>query len=83
MPSLTITAKGQVTLRKEVLKHLGVGPGEKIAVELLPDGKASIKAEKAGNSIDRLFGFLKQVKEKPLSLDEIDEVIADGWANRR
>lgn len=83
MPSLTITAKGQVTLRKEVLKHLGVGPGEKIAVELLPDGKASIKAEKAGNSIDRLFGFLKQVKEQPLSLDEIDEVIADGWANRR
>ena len=32
MNPLTITAKGQVTLRKDLLKHLGVRPGEKIAV---------------------------------------------------
>lgn len=83
MPSLTITAKGQVTLRKELLKHLGVGPGEKISVELLPDGKASIRAEKADNSIERLFGFLKKEEEAPLSLDEIDKIIVDGWAKRR
>jgi antitoxin PrlF len=32
MNPVTITAKGQVTLRKDLLKHLGVRPGEKIAV---------------------------------------------------
>jgi hypothetical protein len=30
MSTLTVTAKGQVTLRKDVLEHLGVHPGEKI-----------------------------------------------------
>ena len=28
MTTLTITAKGQVTLKQELLKHLGVSPGE-------------------------------------------------------
>ena len=39
MSTLTVTAKGQVTLRKDVLEHLGVHPGEKITVNKLPDGK--------------------------------------------
>jgi hypothetical protein len=30
MSTLTVTAKGQVTLRKDLLNHLGVRPGEKI-----------------------------------------------------
>ena len=38
MSTLTVTAKGQVTLRKDVLEHLGVHPGEKITVNKLPDG---------------------------------------------
>jgi AbrB family looped-hinge helix DNA binding protein len=44
MSALTITAKGQVTLRKEILRHLGVHPGEKVAVEKLPDGRIEVKA---------------------------------------
>ena len=36
MSTLTVTAKGQVTLRKDLLKHLGVQPGEKITVDKLP-----------------------------------------------
>lgn len=35
-----------MTLRKEVLQHLGVKPGDKIAAEVLPDGKASLSAIK-------------------------------------
>ena len=38
MSTLTVTAKGQVTLRKDLLKYLGVQPGEKITVDKLPDG---------------------------------------------
>ena len=29
MRTLTVTAKGQVTLRKDLLEHLGVRPGRK------------------------------------------------------
>ena len=83
MATLTITAKGQVTLRKEVLDHLGVGPGDKISVDLRPDGEASIRAERKGRPIESLFGLLKRDSERPLSLEEIDEVIKDSWARDR
>lgn len=83
MTTLTVTAKGQVTLRKELLDHLGVRPGEKIELELLPDGKASIQAERKGKPIEHLFGLLKRDGEKPLSLEKIDELTKDGWARRR
>jgi hypothetical protein len=36
MSTLTVTAKGQVTLRKDLLKHLGVQPGEKITIDKIP-----------------------------------------------
>ena len=35
--TLTVTAKGQITLRKEVLNHLGVRPGDKLDIDLLTD----------------------------------------------
>lgn len=44
MLTLTVTARGQVTLRKEVLQHLGIGPGEKIELDLLPDGRGVMRA---------------------------------------
>ena len=51
MNTLTVTAKGQVTLRKELLKHIGVQPGEKIAVDKLPDGTIAIKAARSTGKI--------------------------------
>jgi antitoxin PrlF len=29
MTTLTVTAKGQITLKQELLRHLNVGPGKK------------------------------------------------------
>jgi bifunctional DNA-binding transcriptional regulator/antitoxin component of YhaV-PrlF toxin-antitoxin module len=37
--TLTVTAKGQVALRKDLLQNLGVQPGEKIVVDKFPDGR--------------------------------------------
>lgn len=42
MTTLTVTARGQVTFRKEVLQHLGIKPGDKIELDLLPDGRAEL-----------------------------------------
>ena len=44
MATLTVTARGQVTFRKEVLQHLGIKPGEKIELDLVPDGRGILKA---------------------------------------
>src|SRR6516164_4303764 len=51
MSTLTITAKGQVTLRKDLLQHLGVHPGEKLTVDKLPDGRIEMKAVRSTGKI--------------------------------
>ena len=84
MSTLTVTAKGQVTLRKDLLEHLGVRPGEKITVEKLPDGRIEVKAARPAGKISDLFGSLKNKKKgRSLSIEEMNEVIARGWAGKR
>lgn len=82
MITLTITAKGQVTLRKEILEHLGVKPGSKITIDLLEGGL--IKAGPAEKKdISRLFGSLKPKNGKKLTIAQMNKIIADGWAGKR
>ncbi len=81
--TLTITAKGQVTLRKEVLRHLGVAPGDKVVVDFLPDGRAELRAAKPEGSIQKFIGSLQRPGTNALSIDEISEAAAQGWAGRR
>ena len=81
--SLSITAKGQVTLRKELLRHLGVAPGDKVAVDLLPDGRAELRAVKPDRSIRKFIGSLQRPGTKPLTIEEISEAAVQGWAARR
>ncbi|MBT1155663.1 AbrB/MazE/SpoVT family DNA-binding domain-containing protein [Aminobacter anthyllidis] len=83
MTILTVTAKGQVTLRKEVLQHLGVKPGDKIAVDVLPDGKASLSAVRPKDALKGFIGSLHQPGERARSLEEINQAIRDGWAGKR
>jgi antitoxin PrlF len=81
--TLLITAKGQVTLRKELLRHLGVAPGDKVAVDFLPDGRAELRSATPAGSIEKFFGSLQRPGTKALSIDEISEAAAQGWAGRR
>jgi bifunctional DNA-binding transcriptional regulator/antitoxin component of YhaV-PrlF toxin-antitoxin module len=83
MSTLTVTAKGQVTLRKDLLKHLGVNPGEKISVDKLPDGRVEMKAARATGKISDVFNFLKRKKRPSLSIEEINEIARRGWAGKR
>lgn len=78
---LTVTAKDQVTLRKEQLDHLHVQPGDKLAVDILPDGKVAIRAAKPANSIADFAGCLTPAAKR-LSIEEIGEAAARGWAGR-
>jgi AbrB family looped-hinge helix DNA binding protein len=82
--TLTVTAKGQVTLRKDVLEHLGVRPGEKISVDQLPDGRIEVKAVRPTGEISDAFGFLKgKRKGRSLSIDEMNAIVARRWAGKR
>jgi len=81
MGTLTVTAKGQVTLRKEVLEHLGVAPGQKIDVTMLPDGRIEVRAASTGD-ISSLFGMLAMPERAPLSIDEMNEITRQGWSGK-
>jgi len=83
MSTLTVTAKGQVTLRKDLLQHLGVRPGEKIVVNKLPDGRIEVKAARPTSKISDVFDFLKRENGPSLSIDEMNEITARGWAGKR
>ena len=75
----TLTAKGQVTCRRAVLDHLGAVPGDRLVVGLLPGGRAEVHAAARGR-IDDLIGALARPGERTVSIDEMNEAAASGWA---
>jgi bifunctional DNA-binding transcriptional regulator/antitoxin component of YhaV-PrlF toxin-antitoxin module len=83
MTTLTVTAKGQVTLRKDLLRHLGVQPGEKIIVDKLPDGRIEAKAARQTGKISDVFNLLRRENRPSLSIDEMNKIAARGWAGKR
>lgn len=83
MARLSVTARGQVTLRKEVLRHLGVKPGEKIELELLPNGQGVVRAAKPSGSIDNFIGLLAGRTKKVATIEDINQAAAKGWAGER
>lgn len=81
MTTLTVTARGQVTFRKDVLQHLGIQPGEKIELDLLPDGRAELKAIQRKGSLRNLAGFLKgKTNGNVLTIEQLDAAIAEASA---
>jgi antitoxin PrlF len=81
--TLTVTAKGQVTLRKDVLQHLGVQPGQKIELDKSPDGRIILRAERKTGTIDNFLGLLAGKTRKVATLEEIHEAAASGWAGKK
>jgi AbrB family looped-hinge helix DNA binding protein len=82
MTTVTVTARGQVTFRKDVLRHLGIGPGEKIELDKLPGGRVVLKAVRPAGKIERFLGLLAGKTKKIATLDEINEAAAAGWAGQ-
>ncbi|MEI9852563.1 MAG: AbrB/MazE/SpoVT family DNA-binding domain-containing protein [Sphingomonas sp.] len=80
MTVLTVTAKGQVTLRKDILEHLGVRPGDKVAVDMLPGRRIAVQADRRTGNIADAFGILKRKGQPVLTIEEINEAIERGWA---
>ncbi|OYX01535.1 MAG: transcriptional regulator [Rhizobiales bacterium 32-66-8] len=81
MTTLTVTSRGQVTFRKEVLQHLGLQPGQKIRLDLLPDGRAELRAEQAQGSWSDMAGMLKgKTNGRRLSIEEIAALTAQAGA---
>lgn len=83
MTTLTVTARGQVTFKKEVLQHLGIKPGEKIQLDLLPDGRGLLKAARPVGTIKGFVGLLAGRTKKVATIKEMNDAAAQGWANEK
>lgn len=81
MTTLTVTEQGQVTFRSDVLDHLGIRPGGKIRLNLLPNGRAELTAEEPKGSWDALQNFfVGKTNGKQLSIDDLNEAISEAAA---
>ncbi|HWE05324.1 MAG TPA: AbrB/MazE/SpoVT family DNA-binding domain-containing protein [Rhizomicrobium sp.] len=78
MSELTITAKGQVTLKRAVLEHLGIGPGGKVRVSLLPGGRVTLAPAAAAADIRQLRGALRRRVRRAVSLEQMQKAIESG-----
>ena len=76
---MTVTARGQVTFRKDVLQHLGIKPGEKIEL----DGRGILKAARLTGTIEGFIGLLAGRTKKVASIEEINVATAQGWAGNK
>ncbi len=83
MTMLTITAKGQVTLKQDLLKHLGVSPGEKVEADKLPDGRIVVRAATRDGRITDFVGCLSQKRGPRLTIDQMNEIAIRGWAKTK
>jgi bifunctional DNA-binding transcriptional regulator/antitoxin component of YhaV-PrlF toxin-antitoxin module len=82
MASQAVTAKGQVTLKRELLQHLGIKPGERIDFDKLPGGALRLRATRPTGTMDDFLGVLdgKVNLKQPLSIEEMNRIAAAGWA---
>jgi bifunctional DNA-binding transcriptional regulator/antitoxin component of YhaV-PrlF toxin-antitoxin module len=83
MKTLSVTSRGQVTFRKEVLQHLGIAPGDKIELELLPGGRGVLRAARPRKKINGFLGLLAGRTKKTVTIEEINEAIEKGWAGKK
>ena len=76
MTSLTITSKGQITLRRELLQFLGLTPGQKVEVNKLADGVLALQATSDRN-LESFAGCLPP-PDQALSVEDMNRIIAEG-----
>lgn len=85
MSAITVSAKGQVTLQKELLRHLGIHPGDKISVEKLSWGRGQTSGSSTRWENRCVLWLPNTGGQKPVSIDEMNVAIpiAKGWTRGR
>lgn len=82
--ALTLTAKNQVTFKKEFLQHLGITSGDQIDVSKLPNGELRIRAKKKPvekvQSFKDFVGCMGNPYDVHLTVDELNEAIGAAAA---
>jgi AbrB family looped-hinge helix DNA binding protein len=73
-----VTAKGQVTIPKQLRDHLNIAPGDKVKFFLNPDGTVVILPKLPASALRGIVPHLG----RPVSLEEMDAAIEEGVTSR-
>lgn len=74
MQESTVTIKGQTTLPRDVRAALGLSSGDKVRYVIL-DGEVRLMKAR---SVKEVRGLLARPDQATVSLEEMDEAIAEG-----
>jgi bifunctional DNA-binding transcriptional regulator/antitoxin component of YhaV-PrlF toxin-antitoxin module len=79
---ITLSGRGQFTLNKGLLEHLGVKPGEQVCINKMPDGKLEISAKKNKWTVEEAQAYFRTLfadNKIHATIDEINAAIAAGY----
>ena len=71
-----LTVKGQATIPKAIRDLLGLKPGDRVKFFVHPDGSVVLLPKRAA----ALARGIVRSKRRPVTLEEMDQAIADGVA---
>ena len=78
MAIATVTSKGQITIPQEIRDQLHLRKGQKIDFRV--DQKGQVVLAPLTHDIRKLKGSIRSTRKKPLSLKEMERVIARRYA---
>jgi AbrB family looped-hinge helix DNA binding protein len=78
MPAATLSSKGQLVIPKEVRDRMGVRPGDRVDFVMQDNGDVLIRPAVA--SIDQLYGLLHRPGQRAVSVEEMNEAVAQRAA---
>jgi antitoxin component of MazEF toxin-antitoxin module len=74
-----LSRTGQFTVNKTLLNHLGVKPGDRVSVELLPDATLKVSATSKKRPLSELRGAFRDLfGVVELSLEDMERAIEEG-----
>jgi len=76
MSTATVTSKGQVTIPKDVRDALNLKKGTELTFVVQQDGSVLVRPKT--RSLRDMMGMLKT--DRHVTVEEMNEIIARGWA---
>jgi antitoxin component of MazEF toxin-antitoxin module len=67
-------------LERKYVRHLGIAPGDECSIHKLPGQQLLIRSRARKGSIDKLVGLLAGKSRTRLTIEEINEAIAQAGA---
>ena len=81
MATATVTSKGQITIPRPVRTALGIDTGDRVEFVETEKGQFAIIA--ATRSVRELKGLFRGKRNKPVSIEEMNSVIAKRASGSR